>query len=78
MPIYEYECPQCHIELEKVQSMDAASPKCEKCGRATVRRISPPALIRIEWNGVLPRSKGYKEGYSKEYLKDVPPSTDVV
>ncbi len=42
MPLYEYRCPQCGHELEKLRKMseaDAPLP-CPKCGAPTSRKIA--------------------------------------
>ena len=52
--------------------MEKANPDCDKCGGRTVKKITSPAVIKVMGPGHIPvRSKGYKEGYSKEYLRDV-------
>ena len=72
MPVYEYEC-ECGNEVELIQGIDYASPKCKKCGAGMARKPTRPASIRVLSKGGHPaRSKGYKEGYSKEYLKSLP------
>ena len=45
MPLYEYECKQCHQRLEKIQSFSAPHDKvCPKCGGVLERVISAPAI----------------------------------
>jgi len=45
MPLYEYECKQCHHRLEKIQSFNAPPEKvCPRCGGELERVISAPAL----------------------------------
>ena len=45
MPLYEYECKQCHQRLEKIQSFSAPrETKCPKCGGELERVISAPAI----------------------------------
>jgi len=31
MPIYEYKCPTCGVEVAKLVKMDAPPPECETC-----------------------------------------------
>ena len=31
MPIYEYRCPKCKAEVERLQRMSEAPPRCEAC-----------------------------------------------
>ncbi len=75
MPIYEYK--HCGIELELYQTIGSEPPKCEKCGDIMNKKFSIPSLLRTKTNGIIPRSKGYKEGYSKEYLKDNPSAQEL-
>ena len=45
MPLYEYECKQCHQRLEKIQSFSAPHETiCPKCGGEVERVISAPAI----------------------------------
>ncbi len=45
MPLYEYECKQCHQRLEKIQSFSAPLETiCPKCGGPLERVISAPAF----------------------------------
>ena len=45
MPLYEYECKQCHRRLEKIQSFSAPPEKvCPKCSGELERVISAPAI----------------------------------
>ena len=70
MPIYRYKCEKCLSEVETVQRMTMTAPLC--CGEAMVRRLTAPSIITIKGEGgTRTYSKGYKEGYSKEYLKSI-------
>ena len=56
--------------VERIQGMDGESPVCE-CGAGMVKKPTRPAMVTIR-DGVTPRrSKGYIEGYSKEYLNSL-------
>lgn len=45
MPLYEYECKQCHKHTEKIQKFsDAEITICPYCGGALERVISAPAI----------------------------------
>lgn len=75
MPTYEYYC-ECGTEIEQIQRIGDEAPQCPTCGVVMIRQISHPAVIKVLSKGGNPiRSKGYKEDYSKEYLKDVSPET---
>lgn len=44
MPLYEFECQKCHHRFEKIQSVSAPDPKCEKCGGTVERLLHAPAV----------------------------------
>ncbi len=69
VPIYDFECDKCISSTEKIQAIGTEVPICSKCGGAMRYKFSPIAILNIKWDGVRPRTKGYKEGYKKEYLK---------
>ena len=70
MAIYDCRCDKCGKTVEILQLGEEKSPVC--CERAMRKLMSTPALIKIQGTGGTPiRSKGYKEGYSAEYLKDI-------
>jgi len=74
MPIYLYKCEVCGSKVEMVQGITGAVPFC--CGKSMTKLPTSPAIIRIKgMGGKLARNRGYKEGYSKEYLRDVSPET---
>jgi len=58
----------CEKVEEIYQSFDGEPPVC--CGQPMTKLISRPAMIRIEdTGGVRIHSKGYKEGYYKDYQR---------
>jgi putative FmdB family regulatory protein len=58
MPLYEYECKECHRHTEKIQKFsDAEITTCPHCGGPLERVISAPA-IAFKGGG------WYKDGYS--------------
>ena len=70
MPIYRLRC--CGNEVEVVQGIDKDTPECPQCGAEMKKLPTSPAIITMRGaGGTRTYSKGYKEGYSKEYLKDV-------
>lgn len=45
MPMYEYECQQCHKRMEKIQHFDDPEESvCVHCGGKLERLVSAPAL----------------------------------
>jgi putative FmdB family regulatory protein len=45
MPLYEYECQQCHEHVEKIQRFSAPEiTVCPKCGGKLERVLSAPAV----------------------------------
>lgn len=45
MPLYEYECKQCHHRFEKIQKFsDEPEKVCPKCGAAVEQLLSAPAV----------------------------------
>jgi putative FmdB family regulatory protein len=46
MPIYEYQCKQCHHRFELIQKItDAVTTHCEQCGQdAAERLVSAPGF----------------------------------
>ena len=45
MPLYEYECTQCHRRLEKIQKFsDAELTICPQCGGSLERTVTAPAI----------------------------------
>lgn len=45
MPLYEYECANCHHRFEKIESYSAPEKqKCPKCGKVAHRVLAAPAI----------------------------------
>lgn len=44
MPLYEFECQKCHHRFERIQSVSAPDPACEKCGGKVERVLHAPAV----------------------------------
>lgn len=71
MPIYDYRCEECGLEAEILRGVGSEPPLC--CDGSMTRVPTFPAMIRVrDERGSFLRSKGYKEGYAKDYGKDVP------
>lgn len=66
MPLYEYECSNCHHRFEKIESFSAPTEQeCPKCGKTAKRQLAAPA---IQFKG----SGWYVTDYAR---KNVSPST---
>lgn len=67
MPTYEYRCPSCGHEFEKVQKITSkARPNCPKCGKRAQRRISTGV-------GLVFKGTGF---YATDYKRAGEPKTD--
>ncbi len=52
MPIYEYQCDSCHIELEKLQKIsDQPLVDCPECGKPSLRKKVSAAGFRLKGAG---------------------------
>ena len=52
MPIYEYQCGECHHRLEALQKItDRPLRKCPDCGRTTLRRLVSAPVFRLKGGG---------------------------
>ncbi|HEX4021992.1 MAG TPA: FmdB family zinc ribbon protein [Acidobacteriaceae bacterium] len=66
MPLYEYECKQCHRRIEKIlRFSDPEETVCPHCGGALERVISAPA---IQFKG----AGWYVNDYAKSGAKTTP------
>jgi putative FmdB family regulatory protein len=72
MPLYEYECSQCHKHTEKIQKFsDAEITTCPHCGGPLERVISAPAIsfkgggwFKDGYGNAKPAASGGGEGKS--------------
>ena len=81
MPIYEYQCQDCHKRFEKLQRLsDKPCKKCPNCGGPLRKLISSPA-IQFKGNGFYitdyakkssPETEGKTGNPSKDAAKDEP------
>jgi len=44
VPLYEFECENCHHRFERIQSVAAPDPECPKCGSKVERLLHAPAV----------------------------------
>ncbi|MDN5938617.1 MAG: zinc ribbon domain-containing protein [Salinisphaera sp.] len=52
MPIYEYACPACGAEMEKLlRSQDQEPSECPECGQPGLKRKVSAAVFRLSGSG---------------------------
>lgn len=52
MPIYEYECTDCHHVFESIQKMsDAPLEECPACHKKTLKKLISAAGFRLKGSG---------------------------
>ena len=69
MPLYEFECSQCHHRFERLQRLSDAPPSaCPECGGPVSQLMSAPA---IQFKG----SGWYVTDYAKKSSAAAPPSS---
>lgn len=59
MPIYEYRCPDCGHEFEKLQKISDPTPECPTCGAGEVKKKVSASAFVLKGGG------WYADGYSK-------------
>ncbi|TCK17357.1 putative FmdB family regulatory protein [Thiogranum longum] len=52
MPIYEYQCTECGLEMEKLQKLsDEPLTVCPECGKPTLQKKVSAAGFRLKGSG---------------------------
>lgn len=52
MPIYEYECTNCHNQFDVLQKLnDAPVTQCPKCTQETTKRLVSAAAFQLKGSG---------------------------
>lgn len=53
MPIYEYECPNCQLRVEKlvISSERDVRPTCPKCGQAKMDKVISLSSFQLKGKG---------------------------
>ena len=52
MPIYEYQCTECGLELEKLRKIsDDPLTDCPECGKSTLQKKVSAAGFRLKGSG---------------------------
>lgn len=54
MPIYEYRCFFCNVQVERLQRLDDPPPECESCGKSMVKIMSTTGGIVVRESGPAP------------------------
>lgn len=75
MPIYLYLCPDCNIEVEKVQNLGEDTALCE-CGAKMRRLPTFPAMVKMAGEGGYPSRRKFCKGTAPYTTRDVKPWLD--
>ena len=70
MPLYDFVCDVCELEVEILRSIDAVAPSCPKCGAEMRKKPTFPAMVKMkgeggypsrrkQWRGSAPYTRGY-------------------
>lgn len=51
MPIYEYRCPECGHEFERIMKFNATPPACPECGVAEVEKKVSQTSFQLKGTG---------------------------
>lgn len=51
MPIYEYACPTCGSQFEKMVRVDAPVPACPECGGSEARKLISASSFVLKGSG---------------------------
>lgn len=62
MPIYEFKCDSCVLELEKVQGINEDAPSCPKCGEKMRKQATYPAMVKMKGEGGYPSRRKLVKG----------------
>jgi putative FmdB family regulatory protein len=75
MPTYEYKCPKCGHEYERIQKIsDNTHPKCPKCGTKGERMISGGVGVMFKGSGFY--ETDYKRAGQSKKPGDEAPKTE--
>jgi putative FmdB family regulatory protein len=62
MPIYEYRCPACGSDFEKMQKFTDPTPSCPTCGAAEVKKKVSASAFVLKGSGWYKDHYGLKKG----------------
>lgn len=66
MPIYEYSCPDCGVEFERMRKLsDPPLTVCPDCGRENVRKLISQTSFMLKGGGWYSDHYGLKSGGSE-------------
>ena len=75
MPIYEYRCPACRNEFERLMKLNSEPPDCPSCGAGEViKKVSASAFV-LKGSGWYHDHYGLKSGGTKDSETTNAPST---
>ena len=70
MPLYEYECDNCHHRFERIQKFsDPPVEVCPHCGKGPVRKLLSSPAIQFKGSG------WYITDYAKKSPSETPKTT---
>ncbi len=70
MPIYEYRCPGCGHDFEKLVKLNAPPPSCPECGREDVEKKVSAAGFILKGSGWYKDHYGLKSSSKSSSGKD--------
>jgi len=73
MPIYQYFCPECAVEIEKIQNVGDNTALCPKCGGLMVKMMTFPAMIKMKGEGGYPSRRKFVKGTAPYTSRQIKP-----
>ena len=71
MPLYEYECPKCHLKTEELHKSDVVmEPECSKCKGTMVKVVSKFCYRDPIYNRSVDAKIDYAIGRSKDIRRE--------
>jgi putative FmdB family regulatory protein len=75
MPIYVYECPQCHHQFELMQSFSARPVEsCPECSSKVRKLLFPPAVI-FKGSGFYATEYGRSKNFATDLKNESSPTS---
>lgn len=51
MPIYQFKCPECKGNMERLQKSSDAAPECPQCDVPMEKQVTAPGGFDLRGNG---------------------------